>query len=77
MYGYYVSQTLTLLVDRNEELCRRIVYLIKQSFGVDFSWKILRSVRTIEKLSKKIQEARVSLACYELQDDDRPPNANR
>ena len=56
-------------LDKFEKCCERLVYCIKQSFGVGFSWTIFRSVRSIDKLWKKIEEAKVSISCVDVPEE--------
>ncbi|KAJ3092628.1 phosphatidylethanolamine N-methyltransferase [Quaeritorhiza haematococci] len=45
-----------------EEVSSRIVYTVKQTFGVEFSWKVVGLVVSVRKFARRIYEARVALA---------------
>ncbi|KAJ3115391.1 phosphatidylethanolamine N-methyltransferase, partial [Nowakowskiella sp. JEL0407] len=44
-----------------EVVSRRIVYAVKQVFGVEFSWKVVGFLRTTQQLAVRIHEAHVAL----------------
>ncbi|KAJ3218413.1 phosphatidylethanolamine N-methyltransferase [Dinochytrium kinnereticum] len=45
-----------------ERVAKRIVYGVRQIFGIDFSWKVVRILGTVRMLARKICEARVALS---------------
>ncbi|KND02139.1 uncharacterized protein SPPG_02633 [Spizellomyces punctatus DAOM BR117] len=44
-----------------EEVAKRITYVTKQTFGIEFSWKVIGLVGTVGGLAKRISSARVAL----------------
>jgi hypothetical protein len=60
--------------DRFEEISSRLVYLIKQTFGIGFSRKLFKTVRTLKQLEAKLMEARVALASF-MEPDSASPNS--
>ncbi|KAJ3110604.1 phosphatidylethanolamine N-methyltransferase [Phlyctochytrium bullatum] len=45
-----------------ERVAKRVVYGIRQIFGIDFSYKVVRILGTVRMLARKICEARVALS---------------
>eukprot|EP00842_Homolaphlyctis_polyrhiza_P005785 jgi/Hompol1/6207/HPOL_004884-RA len=44
-----------------KDVCRRIVYVIKHLYGIDFSWRVVEMSRTLMNLAERIHEAQVVL----------------
>ncbi|KAJ3394870.1 phosphatidylethanolamine N-methyltransferase [Entophlyctis sp. JEL0112] len=45
-----------------EGVAKRIVYGVKEMFGIEFSWHVIGSMRTVKVLSRKILEAKQALS---------------
>ncbi|KAJ3099978.1 phosphatidylethanolamine N-methyltransferase [Phlyctochytrium planicorne] len=53
-----------------ERVAKRIVYGVRQIFGIDFSWKVVRILGSVRMLARKICEARVALSPVQFMGDD-------
>ncbi|KAJ3062320.1 hypothetical protein HDU98_001791, partial [Podochytrium sp. JEL0797] len=45
-----------------EQVAKRIVYGIKQMFGIDFSWHVVGYMGTVRLLARRIFEAKQALS---------------
>ncbi|KAH6562060.1 hypothetical protein BASA62_009393 [Batrachochytrium salamandrivorans] len=50
-----------LLSKYQREICKRIVYVIKHIYGIDFSWRVVEMARSLTCLAERIQEAHAVL----------------
>lgn len=63
-----VFETVSPLIRSNveEAVCRRIVYYIKQVFGVEFAWNVVVFLKTIRQLAVRVGYYLLFLTFYLL-----------